>query len=68
VHKRVLNRQGSGFLGLKVSKSGDTLIKQFLRQQDNHVELQQFGPEATTQLPVADITAITRIVGQWERG
>ena len=51
-----------------VKKSGDTLIKQFVRQQDGQLELRQFNPESTTELPLTDISSIYRIVGQWERG
>ncbi len=51
-----------------VKKSGDTLIKQFIRQQDDWIELHQFNPADTLKLPRADIRAIFRIVGQWERG
>lgn len=51
-----------------VKKTGDTLIKQFIRAQNTSVELHQFNPEGTIKLPLTDITHIYRIVGQWERG
>jgi len=66
----LLNGENKRFCGDHgvVKKSGDTLIKQFLRQQDGQLELRQFNPESTMELPLPDISSIYRIVGQWERG